>query len=666
MSRVSCGAVALSLLSLGACDRVKPEAPGTKPMATGDVQAAALASYVKPGDQDQYYLFYSGGHSGQVFVAGVPSMRHIFTIPVFTPYPGTGYGFDEESKAMLGEYTWGDVHHPAASKTAGDYDGRWLFVNDNANNRIARIDLRDLKTRQILGPIPNTMGNHGSSMVTENTEYALVATRFSVPMGRAYAPLEDYASQYKGAVSGIRVDSATGTMSLGWQIMTPPFNWDLGATGKGPSVDWAFWTSYNTERATGKLETTSTQKDRDYVAVVNWKAAAAAAAGAGAGTTMVSGVRVIDPAKTPGVMYLLPCGKSPHGVDVDPSGEYVVCSGKLQPTSTVFSFKKIQDAIARKSFTGSEDGIPVLKYEDAMIMEVPVGLGPLHTQFDGKGYAYTSLFVESAIAKWKLPPYAADADPKAMVVDKIPVQFNVGHLVTAHGDTRHPKGDWLVSMNKMSKGRSIKTGPSIPESSQLIDITGEGKMKMVYEAYTEPEPHFAQLMHKDVLKNTIEFYPKEESQHKHAVWAASDVKVTRNAARRTVEGTVFAIRTYFEPGRIQVQEGDTVILHITNAEQARDEIHGFGLVTFNKNVVIDPGETKTLKFVARKSGVYPYYCTNFCSALHQELQGYLVVVPRGTPLALYENGSGLMRAPAEGRRPVHAEAPHADHGGAGK
>ena len=659
MSPVSYGAVALALLALGACDRVKPRAPGTQPMATGDVQAAALASYVKPGDQDQYYLFYSGGHSGQVFVAGVPSMRHIFTIPVFTPYPGTGYGFDEESKQLLGDFTWGDVHHPAASKTEGDYDGRWLFVNDNANNRIARIDLRDLKTRQILGPIPNTMGNHGSSMVTENTEYALVATRFSVPMGEAYVPLEDYATKYKGAVSGVRIDPKTGTMALGWQIMTPPFNWDLGATGKGPSVEWAFWTSYNTERATGKLETTSTQKDRDYVAVVNWKAAERAAA-AGNGTSMVSGVRVIDPAKVPGVMYLLPCGKSPHGVDVDPSGEYVICSGKLQPTSTVFSFARIQDAIARRSYTGEEDGIPVIRYEDAMVMEVPVGLGPLHTQFDGKGYAYTSLFVESAIAKWKLPPYEDGADPKSMVVDKIPVQFNVGHLVTAHGDTRHPKGDWLVAMNKMSKGRSIKTGPSIPESSQLIDITGTGKMKMVYEAYTEPEPHFAQLIHKDVLSHTIEFYPKAESHHKHAIWAASDAKVTRNAATRTVEGTVFAIRTYFEPGRIQVQEGDTVILHITNAEQARDEIHGFGLVAFDKNVVIDPGETKTLKFVARKSGVYPYYCTNFCSALHQEMQGYLEVVPPGRPMALYRDRQGLMRAPANGRGADHASASHHD------
>ena len=640
MSRTRTTLTALAAaMALTACGDRMPEAPGQRPMATGDVQSAALASYVKPGDFDDYYLFYSGGHSGQVFVAGVPSMRHIATIPVFAPYPGTGYGFDEETRHMLGEYTWGDVHHPALSKTAGDYDGRWLFVNDNGNNRIARIDLRDLKTRQILGPLPNTMGNHGSSMVTDDTEYALVATRFSVPMGEQYVPLEDYATRYKGAVTGIRVDSATGTMSVGWQVMTPPFNWDLGATGKGPSNDWAFWTSYNSERATGKLESSSAQKDRDYVAIVNWKAAEAAAK-AGS-TTTIGGVPVIDPAKVPGVMYLLPCGKSPHGVDVDPSGEYVICSGKLQPTSTVFSFTKIQDAIARKSFTGQEDGIPVLKYEDAVLMEVPVGLGPLHTQFDGKGNAYTSLYVESAIAKWKLPPYAPDADPKSMVLDKIPVQFNVGHLVTAHGDTRHPKGDWLVSMNKMSKGRHLNVGPSIPESSQLIDINSGEKMKMVYESYTEPEPHFAQLVHRDVLK-PIEFYPKAENRDPNAVWLPADAKVTRNAATRTVEGKVYAVRSYFEPGRIQVQEGDTVVLHITNAEQQRDEIHGFGLVSFDKNVVIDPGETKTLKFVARKSGVYPYYCTNFCSALHQEMQGYLEVVPRGREMALYRNGSGEM------------------------
>jgi nitrous-oxide reductase len=638
MSRLMQWTVPLALVGVAACGGTKPVAPGQRAMATGDVQHAALATYVKPGDLDTYYLFYSGGHSGQVFVAGVPSMRHIATIPVFAPYPGTGYGYDEVSRKMMGDYTWGDVHHPALSKTDGDYDGRWLFVNDNANNRIARIDLRDFKTSQILGPIPNTMGNHGSSMVTNNTEYALVATRFSVPLGSKYESLDDYATKYHGAFTGIKVDPKDGTMSVGWQIMTPPFDWDLGATGKGPSDGWAFWTSYNTERATGKLEQTSTQRDRDYVAVVNWKAAEQAVR---AGKTFESGgVKMIDPAKVPGVMFLLPCGKSPHGVDVDPSGEYVICSGKLQPTSTVFSFKKIQEAIAKQDFTAKEDGIPVIKYESAVLMEVPVGLGPLHTQFDGKGNAYTSLYVESAIAKWKLPPYAPGTDPKSVVVDKIPVQFNVGHLVVAEGDTRHPQGTYLVAMNKMSKGRHLNVGPSIPESSQLIDITGD-KMKMMYESFTEPEPHFAQLVRRELIK-PIEFYPKAENKNPDAVWNPQDAKVVRHAATRTVEGKVYAVRSYFQPNRIQVQEGDTVVLHVTNAEQSRDEIHGFGITAYDKNIVIDPGETKTVKLVARKSGVYPYYCTNFCSALHQEMQGYLEVVPAGQTMALYRNNQGEM------------------------
>src|SRR5690606_35774267 len=303
---------------------------------------------------------------------------HIATIPVFAPYPGTGYGYDEKSKAMLGEFTWGDVHHPAASKTGGDYDGRWLFVNDNANNRIARIDLRDFKTKQILGPLPNTMGNHGSSMVTENTEYALVATRFSVPVPNRYVPLEEYAEKYKGAVTGIEIDQESGEMSIGWQILTPPFNWDLGATGKGPSEDWAFWTSYNAERAIGKLEVTTAQRDRDYLAIVNWKAAAAAAA-AGQGVE-VNGVRMIDPAEVDGVMYLVPCAKSPHGVDVTPDGEYVICSGKLSPTATVYTFEKIRRAMEAEGFAHDmENGIHGLEYDEVVELEVSGRLGHLQT-----------------------------------------------------------------------------------------------------------------------------------------------------------------------------------------------------------------------------------------------------------------------------------------------
>lgn len=259
---------AMLLIVVAGCAR-KP-----KTAQRGDIAEAAVASYVAPGDLDEFYVFYSGGQSGNVYVAGLPSMRHIATIPVFAPYPGNGYGFDNETKAMLGGFTWGDVHHPAISKTNGDYDGRWLFLNDNANNRMARIDLRDFKTRQIFGPMANVSGNHGSTFVTNNTEYILAASRFSIPLPKgSYAPLEEYATKYKGVVSGMAVDPKTGQISMGWQILMPPFDLDLGAGGKGPSEGWAFWTCYNAERAIGKLEVTSTQGDRDYVVAVNWKEA---------------------------------------------------------------------------------------------------------------------------------------------------------------------------------------------------------------------------------------------------------------------------------------------------------------------------------------------------------------------------------------------------------
>lgn len=582
--------------------------------ARSDVQEAAVKTYVAPGDLDEYYLFASGGHSGQVYIYGLPSMRHISTIPVFAPYSATGYGFDKESKEMLGGFTWGDAHHPSLSETNGDYDGRWLFISDNANNRMARVDLRDFKTKQIFGPIPNVSGNHCSSFVTENTEYVLAGSRFSIPLPRhTYEKIEDYATKYKGVVAGIKVDPKTGTMSLGWEILMPPFNYDLGDAGKGPSKDWGFWTCYNSERATGKLEVTSTQKDRDYVVAVNWKEAEKAIAAGKAKT--IDGAKVIDPKDAPGVVFLIPAAKSPHGVDVSPDGKYIVASGKLQSITTVFNIEKIQTAIEKKDFTGTEDGIPVLNYDAVKDAEVNVGLGPLHTQFDDQGNAYTSLFVESAVAKWKLGTWE--------VLDKIPVSYNIGHLTAAEGDTKNPDGKYLVALNKLSHGRHLNVGPSQPEASQLIDISGE-KMSLLYDAFTEPEPHYAQIIKADKLK-PIEVYPKEENKNPNAIWDIKDSKVTRSGKHVVVKA--IAVRTSFEPTKIEVNKGDLVTIHLTNIEQTTDELHGFGLNEYNLNVVVDPGETKTIEFVADKPGVFPFYCTNFCSALHQEMQGYLLVKP---------------------------------------
>jgi nitrous-oxide reductase len=602
-------------LAAGHCAPTAPKGAKKAAGAVSDMAVAAQKTYISPGDLDEYYLFSSGGHSGQVYVYGVPSMRHLSTIPVFTPYPATGYGFDDDSKAMLGGLTWGDVHHPALSETKGDYDGRWLFVNE-MNGRVARIDLRDFKTKQIFGPVPNVSGNHASAFVTPNTEYSMMASRFSIPIPKGtVAPIDKYATDYKGVVAAIKVDPKSGQMTLGWEIVMPPFDYDLGDAGKGPSDGWMFWTSYNTERATGKLEVTSAQKDRDYIAAIDWRAAEKAAA-EGKGD-VIGGVKVLDPKKVPGIVYLMPCGKSPHGVDVSPDGKWIVGSGKLQGVTTVFNFEKVQTAIRNKDFTGDEDGIPVLKYESIKDAEVPVGLGPLHTQFGPDGYAYTSLFVDSAIAKWKLGTWE--------VVDKVPMSYSIGHLCAAEGDTMHPQGKYLVGLNKLSHGRHLSVGPSQPESSQLVDISEE-KMKLIYDAFTEPEPHYAQMVKADKL-HPIEVYPKEENKHPLAVWDVKDAGVTRQGNKVTVK--VVEVRSTITPTAIEVNEGDEVTVAITNIEQTTDELHGFGLLDYNVNIVVDPGETKTFTFKATKGGVFPYYCTNFCSALHQEMQGYLIVKKKG-------------------------------------
>ena len=581
---------------------------------------AAARTYVKPGEYDTYYAFLSGGHSGQVFVYGMPSCRYITTIPVFTPESAKGWGYDEESKAMLKGMNWGDAHHPGLSETDGDYDGRWLFINDMPHARIARIDLSDFTTKEIYGPIPNISAAHACPYPTPNTEYVFAASRFSIPLPYpTVAETKDYATKFKGIIAGVKV-SPEGHMSLGFEILMPPFDWDLADAGKGPSHGWEFFTCYNSEEAHDSLEIKASQNEMDYVAAVDWRAAQKAA-DAGEGT-MIGGVKVLDPKVTKGIVYLMPVPKSPHGVDIDPSGQYICASGKLQAEVTVHSFAKMTSAIQAKKFEKEIDGIPVIAFNDVLEAKVPVGLGPLHTQFDGKGYAYTSLFLDSQIAKWKIgPPWS--------VTDKIDVYYSIGHLMVAGGDTRHPYGDYMVALDKLSKDRYLPVGPSHPEAAQLIDIRGP-KMELLYDFPTYPEPHYAQMIRADKLK-PMKIYPLSENRNPYAIKSADQARVERHGKR--VDAYLLAIRTHYTPDLVQVAQGDTVYFHLTNLEQDADITHGFGILFSNCDMQVEPGETKTMKWVADKAGVTPFYCSNFCSALHQEMQGYIEVMPAGSRIA---------------------------------
>jgi nitrous-oxide reductase len=583
-------------------------------------RSAAEKTYVPPGSLDKYYLFASGGHSGNVFVYGVPSMRRIRTIPVFTPESASGYGWSKDTKSMLGNFTWGDLHHVAISETKGEYDGRALFATDIQNNRAAVIDLKTFHTVDILGPIPNVNGPHCAAFVTPNSEYVFLPTRFSAPLGNEYADVSEFSNKYRGVTAAVQYDFDKKKMNLAWEIDLPPWSYDLSDAGKKISDGWAVMTTYNTEEANTTLEVGASQNDRDYLVIFNWKGIEKEVAKGN--YKIVNGAKMFDPVKTPGYVFLVPVAKSPHGVDVTPDGKYYLSSGKLSPTVTVYDWEKTFKAVENNDFQGKVRGLPVIKYESVRHKEVEVGLGPLHTQFDGRGNAYTTLFIDSAITKFNIKT--------GKVIDKIPVQYSPGHAAAAEGDSVSPDGNYLVSLNKLSKDSYLSVGPSHPESLQLIDISKE-KMQMLYSAPADPEPHYAQMIKADKIK-PIEIYPKETSRP-NSVWKKENAHIERKGNEVHVYGIAVRSRFVFDaksktPDVVRVKQGDKVIFHITNIDLDEDITHGLGISLYNQNMEIQPGETNTLEFVADKSGVFPLACTNFCSALHQEMTGYLLVSPK--------------------------------------
>lgn len=636
-------AIVLAMLMLKSC---KPKNAGSA--VNSD---AASKAYVAPGKYDAFYNFVSGGFSGQMSVYGLPSGRLLRVIPVFSVDPEKGYGYSEETKPMLntshGIVPWDDLHHTELSQTNGEIDGRWVFANANNTPRVARVDLRSFRTAEII-ELPNSAGNHSSPFITENTEYVVAGTRFSVPPDdvNGDVPINTYKQNFKGYLSFISVGKDDGKMDIAFQIQCPGVNFDLSHAGKGKSHGWFFFSCYNTEQANTLLEVNASQRDKDFIMAVNWKKAEEyLKAGKGkkvavkyahntysekshtAVSEIKTEVTVLDSKELKDICYFIPCPKSPHGCDVDPTGEYIVGSGKLAALIPVFSFDKIQKAIAEKAFEGDYDGVPVIKYDAALHGEVKKpGLGPLHTEFDGKGNAYTTFFVSSEVVKWNIQ------DLK--VLDRVPTYYSVGHLCVPGGDSKKPNAKYVIAYNKITKDRYLPTGPELAQSAQLYDISGD-KMQLILDFPTIGEPHYAQAVAADVIKNrSLKFYKIDENQNPYVSKGEGTTKVVREGNKVHVYMT--CIRSHFSPDNIEgIKAGDEVYFHVTNLEQDWDVPHGFAIKGANNaELLIMPGETQTLKWMAEKPGIFPFYCTDFCSALHQEMQGYLRVSAAGSSLPI--------------------------------
>ena len=598
----------------------------------------AAKTYTPSGGRDEFMIFSSGGQSGQIMVYGVPSMKILKYIGVFTPEPWQGYGFDEESKKVLQggnirgrEITWGDTHHPGLSETNGVYDGKWLAINDKANPRIAILDLNDFETKQIVAN-PVFKSDHGGAFFTPNSEYILEASQYAAPFDNNYHPIDEYKETYRGGITFWKFDPKIGRIKPkdSFVLELPPYMQDLSDAGKGASYGWGFTNSFNTEMYTGGIEVGMppfeagcSRNDTDFLHVYNWKKLAQLAKNK-KNYKMINGIRVIpmSVAVANNALFLIPEPKSPHGVDVSPDGDYIVVCGKLDTHATVYKWSKIKKLIKDHKYVGKDPfGIPILSMKDSMHGQVELGLGPLHNQY-GKhwkdGEIYTSLYVDSQIVKW---------DYKHLkVLDKVNVHYNVGHLCGMEGKSADPQGQYIISLNKLAIDRFDPVGPLHPQNHQLIDISGR-KMDLLYDMPVPlGEPHQAVAIRMSKLHPEVRYKMGTNSRTgkiSKGKTLAGQERVVRKGHNVTVYATL--VRSHINPERVTVNKGDTVTFYLTNLERAEDETHGFTVDNYNVHASLEPGKTASVKFKADLEGVFPYYCTEFCSALHLEMMGYLMV-----------------------------------------
>ncbi|MBS1158905.1 MAG: nitrous-oxide reductase [Proteobacteria bacterium] len=608
-------------LGLAGCNKAEQAPVAPAPAAPLPAAAHAKGS-VAPGQLDDYYMLSSGGHSGEARIYGVPSGRTLKRIAVFNIDPMSGWGITNESKKILGtkadgslKYCTGDTHHVHGSYKDGTYDGKYFWINDKINNRLARIRGDYLETDKIT-EIPNVQGFHGIFSDKRDPVDASINHTTRVFCGAEFhVPLPNSPKDWKdGAHYGCLLTCVDAeTMEVRWQVRISG-NMDLCATSYDGKL--AALNSYNTENGLVFSDMMSSEKDACiFFNVERIEAAVKAGKSVTIGTSkvpVVDGTREANKDPKTALTCYVPVPKNPHGVNITPDGKYYVCAGKLSPTATV-----IEHELVLKWFNGE-----VKEAMECVVGEPEIGLGPLHTGFDGKGNAYTSLFLDSQVVKWNvaaaIAQYKGDKAAK-VVLDRLDVHYQPGHGYASMGETKEADGKYFNSGNKFSKDRFLPVGPLHVETEQLIDISGE-KMELLHDHTAHPEPHDAIIVRRDIIK-TKQIYTLEDSPIH--VKGFDDTGVKRNGNKVTVR--IMSVAPTFTPSEFVLKKGDEVTIVLTNHDKVEDLHHGFAVEGHDICFVVGPQETKSVTFKVERPGVFWYYCTHFCHALHLEMRGRMIV-----------------------------------------